>query len=131
MLVSALAVAAFTALASPITGVVGHPGDNHPPTPEQIRVYADLQAAAYHCAPAVAAYTAERKRAFNQHVLGSTPDVNKLTAGELFPDGGESAYGEETNGKLLSCYETEELKIRNNTCVLGAFWRLIPLAISS
>lgn len=58
-----------------------------PATPEQIRVYSELQQAAYHCAPAVAAYTADRRRMFEQQVLGGS---GTLSAGDLFAEGSYS-----------------------------------------
>ena len=89
--------------------------DDTPKTPEQIRVYQELQAAAYLCAPAVAEYTAERKRLFAQKVLGGIPSGQTLAASDLFSDN----LDEQTGRKLLSCHVAEDLKIRNNTCVLG------------
>lgn len=86
-------------------------------TPEQIRVYQDLQTAAYYCAPAVAMYTAERKRAFAQKVLGGMPSAQTLAAGDLF----DNNLDESTQKKLLSCRVADDLEIRNNTCVLGVF----------
>lgn len=98
------------------SGVHSHPDPEKPKTPEQYRVYQDLQAAAYHCAPAVAAYTAERKQAFAQQVLGGVPNGKTLTASDLFTEG---SYEDSTEQKLLSCHDASDLKIRNNTCVLG------------
>jgi hypothetical protein len=91
--------------------------DDRPKTPEQNRVYQELQAAAYHCAPAVAEYAAERKRVFAQKVLGGVPSGQMLTAGHLFGDN----LDEPAEIKLLSCHAADDLKIRNNTCVLGAW----------
>jgi hypothetical protein len=112
MIASALAPILSIAFLS--TGVAGHA--EAPLTPEQVRVYADLQAAAYHCAPAVAVYTAERQRSFAQRILGGSPDYSSLSANDLFDD---NAVESSTQERLLSCHEVSETKIRNNTCVLG------------
>jgi len=104
---------AALAIAFGATSALAH--DEKPKTPEQIRVYQDLEAAAYYCAPAVAVYTAERKRAFAQKVLGGMPngEVYRLIAGNIFGD------NEEAQGGLFSCNAADDLEIRNNTCVLG------------
>lgn len=111
--------------------------DEGPITPEKLRVYSDLQAAAYHCAPAVAVFEAERKRAFAQKVLGSNGAAEyglgpgNLIAGDLFGDGSFSENGAERpeGQKLLSCAPTEGVKIRNNTCVLGECSRCLNLDV--
>jgi len=86
-----------------------------PKTPEQLRVYQDLQAAAYHCAPAVAVYTAERQRDYAQRVLSG--QTGHLTASELFDGGG--AVNHDVSQKSLECSPVSATKIRNNTCVLA------------
>ena len=97
-----------------------HAHPDPPRTPEQLKVYSDLQAAAYLCAPAVAAYTAERQRVFAQKVLAGETGFSSLGASDLF-DGGEGEMDAESRQKLLSCAPAEDSKIRNNTCVLGGF----------
>jgi len=87
-------------------------------TPEQIKAFQDLQAAAYHCAPTVAAYTAERQRAFAQQVLAGQTH-HSLAADDLFADGAYSDLPPKGVQKLLACNTIEETKIRNNTCVLA------------
>jgi hypothetical protein len=106
---------AALAIAFGATAALAH--DEKPKTPEQIRVYQDLEAAAYYCAPAVAVYTAERKRAFAQKVLGGVPngEVYRLITGHTFGDN----LDEEAQGGLFSCNAADDLEIRNNTCVLG------------
>ncbi|EEB91874.1 hypothetical protein MPER_09700, partial [Moniliophthora perniciosa FA553] len=90
---------------------------NEPKTDKEIEVQRALQAAAYHCAPAVAEFTAARKRSWAQKVLGGNPQLSGYD--DLFADG---AYDQERIGsgesKYLECTPAEKTKIENNTCVL-------------
>lgn len=87
-------------------------------TPEEVQAFRSLQASAYHCAPAVAAYTAERKRNWAQRVLGSVP----LSMKQYFVD---SAFkndhaDDDANGKqIIACKPIKVAKIKNSTCVLS------------
>ncbi len=93
------------------------------------------QESAYHCAPAVAAYTAARKRSWAQRVLGGDPTAHQ----NLFVDGyfqdtldalpaeakaeraAVSKYAqalEEEGKRLMECNPVQASKIRNSTCVL-------------
>ncbi|PBK83899.1 aromatic compound dioxygenase [Armillaria gallica] len=85
-----------------------------PETAEEREVQRALQQAAYHCAPAVAEFTAYRKRAWAQKVLTGNPSLPAYQ--ELFADG---TYDAEPGQELMSCTPvTEEVKMENNTCVL-------------
>ena len=86
----------------------------------------DRQASAYHCAPAVAVYTAARKRSWAKRVLGGDP----LSHSNLFVDGyfkDQLQMGIEANpssieaeGKrLMECNPVEASRIKNATCVLS------------
>ncbi|KAG7439817.1 aromatic compound dioxygenase [Guyanagaster necrorhizus] len=85
-----------------------------PKTVEEREVQRALQQAAYHCAPAVAEFTAHRKRAWAQKVLAGNPSLPAYQ--DLFADG---TYDAEPGQELMSCTPvTEEAKMDNNTCVL-------------
>jgi len=95
-------------------------GHKEPHTPEEIEVQRNLQIAAYHCAPAVAAFTAARQRSWAQKVLSGRPSLPGYD--DLFAEG---TYADIAPGKeqhLLSCSLVEDTKIENNTCVLSAFY---------
>lgn len=89
-----------------------------PSTPEEVQAFHARQASAYHCAPAVAAYTAQRKRNWAQKVLGGAP----LSAKKYFVDG---AYKEnnidasDEEKQIMACDPVQDTKIRNSTCVLA------------
>lgn len=119
MLVTTLLVVSF---------ILGANAHSTPKTPEQVKAYHDLQQAAYHCAPAVAAYTAERQRSFAQKVLGGAG--GSLVEGDLFEDG---KFEDESSSKrkLLACNPVDETTIRNHTCVLGElFYPINSLVIN-
>ncbi|KAK0199958.1 Intradiol ring-cleavage dioxygenase [Desarmillaria ectypa] len=85
-----------------------------PKTAEEREVQRALQQAAYYCAPAVAEFTAYRKRAWVQKVLAGNPSLPAYQ--DLFADG---TYDAEPEQELMSCTPvTEEAKMENNTCVL-------------
>lgn len=97
-----------------------------PKTPEELDAFAARQASAYHCAPAVAAMTAHRKRSFAQKVLGGDPtqhanlfvdgyfDDLKATANEAMRKAAE------IKGKqLMACEPVQETYMKNSTCVLA------------
>ncbi|RDB19167.1 hypothetical protein Hypma_014222 [Hypsizygus marmoreus] len=100
-----------------LAGVAAH---KEPKTPQEIEVQRALQAAAYHCAPAVAEFTAARKRSWAQKVLAGRPALPGYE--ELFADG---TYAEGISGTpndeqtLMSCSPVHETRIQNNTCVLA------------
>ncbi|KAF9269819.1 aromatic compound dioxygenase [Marasmius fiardii PR-910] len=87
-----------------------------PKSEREVEVQRALQAAAYHCAPAVAEFTAARQRSWAQKVLGGNPHLPDYD--DLFADG---AYQERIAAKestYLECTPVEETKMENNTCVL-------------
>ncbi|GLB40970.1 putative aromatic compound dioxygenase [Lyophyllum shimeji] len=90
-----------------------------PKTPEEIEVQRALQAAAYHCAPAVEQFTAARKRSWAQKVLAgrpSLPGFDELFASETYADlPGSASDAEQT---VMGCSPLQETRIQNNTCVL-------------
>ncbi|KZP23421.1 aromatic compound dioxygenase [Athelia psychrophila] len=86
-------------------------------TTEEIEVQRALQAAAYHCAPAVAQFTAERKRSWAQKVLGGRPSLAGYE--DLFDPQTYADLDVQSGQKLLSCVEEQEADIRNNSCVLA------------
>jgi len=91
-----------------------------PKNPQEIEVQRALQAAAYHCAPAVAQFTASRKRSWAQKVLAgqpSLPGYQHLFSLESYEDMGIDAA--EEGKQLLSCAPVESPHIQNNTCVLA------------
>jgi len=98
-----------------------------PETPEEVQAYFDRQSSAYHCAPAVAAYTAQRKRSFAQKVLGGDSTAHKnLFVDGYFDDMGLSSSDKvdkamQEGKRLMSCDPVMESRIRNQTCVLGEF----------
>src|SRR5258708_5949654 len=96
--------------------VTGHPESK---TPEQVKAYQDLQAAAYHCTPSISRHIAERQSQFAQHVLTGSSDQYKLSSDRALFDG--EGYDDVGPQKLLACTPVEERKIRNQTCVLGKF----------
>ncbi|RXW19984.1 hypothetical protein EST38_g5857 [Candolleomyces aberdarensis] len=91
-----------------------------PKTAEEIEVQRALQAAAYHCAPAVESFTAQRKQAFAQRVLGGVPGHQQLFASDTYEDLrkeiGSSSEGDKT---IMGCTPISETHIQNNTCVLA------------
>ncbi|KAF8915663.1 Intradiol ring-cleavage dioxygenase [Mucidula mucida] len=92
-----------------------------PTTPEEIDAQRALQVAAYHCAPAVAAYTAQRKRAWAQKALGGSETGPKLgiqTGLEGYEDLFKDDTGADASSSLMECTPTAEAEIDNNTCVL-------------
>lgn len=114
------ALASAAALAATSSLVVAH----GPETREEVQRYYDLQASAYHCAPAVAAYTAQRKRNWAQKVLGGEPLAHKnLFVDGYFDDMNLGAGGEagEPGKRLMACDPVQETKIRNSTCVLCGY----------
>lgn len=99
-----------------------------PETREEVVAFFDRQAAAYHCAPAVAAFTAARKRSWAQKVLGgdSIDNQNRFIDGYLETHGidkealKKGIQGLEQDGKrIMACDPVVESKIRNSTCVLA------------
>ncbi|KAL0958780.1 hypothetical protein HGRIS_014101 [Hohenbuehelia grisea] len=113
----------LTSLASTSLLVAAH---KEPKTHEEIEVQRALQAAAYHCSPAVAEFTAARKRSWAQKVLTGNPALPGYTAlfaentyADYAPGGIRDRAAVEGTEKLLSCNPVEATKIENNTCVLA------------
>ena len=70
------------------------------------------------CAPAVAEFTASRKRSWAQKVLAgqpSLPGYQHLFSSETYGD----IDAADDDRKLLSCAPVEDPHIQNNTCVLA------------
>lgn len=79
-------------------------------TPDQIAKFKAQQESAYHCAPAIAAQLAQRKRAAQQ-ALGAAPsDPSTLFLGS---DAFEKA--QDRGQTILGCTPLEEAAIRNHT----------------
>jgi len=91
-----------------------------PTTPHEIETQRALQAAAYHCAPAVGEFTAARKRSWAQRVLAGRPGLPAYS--ELFTAGTYEDLppaSHESDQTLLECAPVKETHIQNNTCVLA------------
>ncbi|THH18831.1 hypothetical protein EW146_g2238 [Bondarzewia mesenterica] len=86
-----------------------------PKTAAEIEVQRNLQAAAYHCAPAIAEFTAARQRSWAQKVLAGRPALPEYE--DLFTAWDDVAPGREQ--KLLGCSPIEQTRIRNQSCVLA------------
>ncbi|KDN35919.1 aromatic compound dioxygenase [Tilletiaria anomala UBC 951] len=95
-----------------------------PETKGELQEFMSRQESAYHCAPAVAAYTAARKRSWAQRVLGGDALAHK----NLFVDGyfqeqmgieGRAESLEAVGKQLMECNPVQASKIRNSTCVLA------------
>jgi hypothetical protein len=72
----------------------------------------------FQCAPAVAEFTASRKRSWAQKVLAGRPALpgyNELFAEGVYNDAPAVAQQQ----TLMSCIPVQETQIENNTCVLG------------
>ncbi|KAK1229454.1 hypothetical protein PQX77_007503 [Marasmius sp. AFHP31] len=89
-----------------------------PKTDKEIEVQRALQAAAYHCAPAVAEFTAARQRSWAQKVLSGAstqlPGYDDLFADE----NNQRRISDKEDKTFLECSPVEDTKIENNTCVL-------------
>ncbi|PFH47561.1 hypothetical protein AMATHDRAFT_151801 [Amanita thiersii Skay4041] len=92
-----------------------------PKTEQEVEVQRKLQAASYYCAPAVAEFTASRKRQFSQKVLAGRPQLPGYD--DLF----SGSYADLVDGSadpgdaqsLLACSPARrESEMQNNTCVL-------------
>ncbi|PWN48347.1 aromatic compound dioxygenase [Violaceomyces palustris] len=99
---------------------------SHPETKEELARFFDAQSAAYHCAPAIAAYTVARKRSWAQKVLGGDALQNKnLFVDGYFDDMGLDSQAstiealKEKGKRIMACDPVVETKIRNSTCVLA------------
>ncbi|KAF8154565.1 Intradiol ring-cleavage dioxygenase [Crassisporium funariophilum] len=103
---------------------------HHPKTDHEIEVQRALQAAAYHCAPAVESFTASRKRAWAQQVLAGTPGLpghQQLFSTETYGDLADSPHqhsehssGDATDDEtFMKCTPISDTHIQNNTCVLA------------
>ncbi|GAA5858366.1 hypothetical protein JCM8547_004666 [Rhodosporidiobolus lusitaniae] len=84
-------------------------------TPEQIKELKQIEEKMYACAPKIAAYQAQRKRANQQVLAGGAP----TDAQDMFLDGAfETA--QENGEQLMSCQPVDsEPRMRNHTCVLA------------
>jgi len=99
-----------------------------PETKDEVIKFLDQQHAAYHCAPAIAAMTAARKKSWAQKVLGgdSMENKNLFIDGyfeDLGIDGQVAAKGikalEEKGKRIMACEPVVDTSIRNSTCVLS------------
>ncbi|PWY97858.1 aromatic compound dioxygenase [Testicularia cyperi] len=120
-------LAAFSAAAS-LALLPASVSAHGPESKDEVIKFLDQQHAAYHCAPAIAAMTAARKRSWAQKVLGGDSNDNKnlFIDGyfeELGIDGEVAAKGikalEEKGKRIMACDPLVESKIRNSTCVLA------------
>jgi len=103
------------ALLSAVGAAVAH---KEPKTTREVEVQRALQAAAYHCAPAVESFTADRKRAFAQRALaGTVPGYQQLFAAESYDD--LAAGDSEAQDPLMVCSPIGDTHIANNSCVLA------------
>ncbi|PPR04197.1 hypothetical protein CVT24_010745 [Panaeolus cyanescens] len=99
----------------------------HPKTEQEIEVQRALQAAAYHCAPAVESFTAARKKAWAQSVLAGHPgNVNALDQ-DLFSEykyqdiaaAAAPQNADDDEDVFMKCTPVSTTHIQNNTCVLA------------
>lgn len=107
-----------------------------PQTAEEVEVERSLRAAAYHvrsllsvnvgsfsrlpsqCAPAVAEFTAARKRSWAQKVLAGRPELPGYQ--DLFSSGVyEDLPASNSDQTIMECAPVSETHIQNNTCVLA------------
>ncbi|KAK7454059.1 hypothetical protein VKT23_011572 [Stygiomarasmius scandens] len=91
---------------------------NEPKTDQEIETQRALQRAAYYCAPAVAEFTAARKRRWAQKVLNVNPGLPGYE--DLFSDGTyvDGSAGDSEQKELMECSPVRETHMQNNTCVL-------------
>jgi hypothetical protein len=110
-----------------------------PKTEKEIEVQRALQAAAYHvrppscfsdhivtalllqCAPAVESFTAQRKQAWAQKVLGGVPGYQQLFDSGTYEDLRKEIESSESDKcqTIMGCTPISETHIQNNTCVLA------------
>jgi len=98
----------------------------HPETEHEVEVQRALQAAAYHCAPAIESFTASRKQAWAQQVLAGSPGLpgqQHLFSAETYGDLADSPYNTDSKAHedetLMKCTPISDTHIQNNTCVLA------------
>ncbi|KAF8953603.1 Intradiol ring-cleavage dioxygenase [Flammula alnicola] len=100
----------------------------NPKTEHEIEVQRALQAAAYHCAPAVESFTASRKQAWAQQALAGIPGLpglQHLFSAETYGDIADAAHNSESqdhahdNDEIMNCTPISDTHIQNNTCVLA------------
>ncbi|KIL64955.1 hypothetical protein M378DRAFT_77466 [Amanita muscaria Koide BX008] len=91
---------------------------NVPKTDREFEVQRRLQAAAYYCAPAVAQFTADRKRQFTQKVLSGQPELPGYA--DLFTSYEDAVQSQDNHQELMSCspVQRESHMKNNNSCVL-------------
>ncbi|KAF8816469.1 aromatic compound dioxygenase [Phlegmacium glaucopus] len=99
---------------------------SHPETEHEVEVQRALQAAAYHCAPAIESFTASRKQAWAQQVLAGTPGLpghQHLFSAEAYRDLPDSPHNSESKDHddetHMKCTPISDTHIQNNTCVLA------------
>ncbi|KAH8823111.1 Intradiol ring-cleavage dioxygenase [Flagelloscypha sp. PMI_526] len=93
-----------------------------PKSDEEIEVQRNLQAAAYHCAPAIAQFTAERQQAWAQKVLSGRPAqrvASQLPGYDELFDSDNYDTNDASNQELMSCTPIQGTQIQNNSCVLA------------
>ncbi|KAG6908843.1 hypothetical protein DXG01_003009 [Tephrocybe rancida] len=90
-----------------------------PKTPQEVEVQRALQAAAYHCAPAIEQFTAARKHNWAQKVLAgrpSLPGYEDLFSSGTYADAPSISAGQDQT--IMGCTPIQETRIQNNSCVL-------------
>jgi len=99
---------------------------SHPQTEHEVEVHRALQAAAYHCAPAIESFTASRKQAWAQQVLAGSsglPTYQHLFSSEIYGDLADSPHNPESKAhdeeSYMKCTPISDTHIQNNTCVLA------------
>ncbi|KDR79165.1 hypothetical protein GALMADRAFT_243052 [Galerina marginata CBS 339.88] len=101
-----------------------------PKSDQEIEVQRALQAAAFHCAPAVESFTAARKQAWAQRVLGGGPGLpgyQELFSADTYKDLGDSphnvehapSHDQKDDETFMKCTPISDTHIQNNTCVLA------------
>ncbi|KAF7760212.1 hypothetical protein Agabi119p4_10888 [Agaricus bisporus var. burnettii] len=95
-----------------------------PKSQEEVEIQRALQAAAYHCAPAVERYTAARKRSWAQKVLAGRPELpgyQDLFSSDIYDDVevGTLPTPEDDSQTIMGCTPVSTSTIQNNTCVLS------------
>ncbi|KAF8981858.1 Intradiol ring-cleavage dioxygenase [Cyathus striatus] len=101
-----------------------------PKNEQEIEAQRALQAAAYHCAPAIESFTAQRKRSWAQKVLAGRPELPSylpsnqqlFTAGtyeDLSAPPAPEISANDGGEKIMGCTPISETHIQNNSCVLA------------
>jgi len=112
-------------LLSLLLGLTQTLAHSHPKTEHEIEVQRALQAAAYHCAPAVESFTASRKQAWAQQVQAGFPGLpsqQQLFSSDIYGDIADSLHNPDSQASdeetVMKCTPISDTHIQNNTCVL-------------